>query len=276
MKGYKGFNKGLICRGKQYAENTIFEEPEAKICKRGMHFCETPFDVLDYYGFMDYNGELNEFAEVEALDEVKTNDNKKYCTKKLKIGAKLSLTEFIRACAERTENLNHSKDFDKISSSINDIRIGVMGWGSTIASTGYESTATSTGNFSTVTSTGRNSTVASTGDESTIVSTGHNSKVASTGDESTIVSTGSASTVASTGRNSTVASTGRFCIICCTGYGSRAKAKKGSWITLAEWKWVEGKEDFVPVNVKTEYVDGEHIKEDTYYELVNGEFQEVF
>lgn len=26
MKGYKAFNKGLVCRGKQYAENTIFEE----------------------------------------------------------------------------------------------------------------------------------------------------------------------------------------------------------------------------------------------------------
>lgn len=30
MKGYKGFNKGMICRGKQYAENTVFEEPEAR------------------------------------------------------------------------------------------------------------------------------------------------------------------------------------------------------------------------------------------------------
>ena len=26
MKGYKGFEKGLICKRKQYAENTVFEE----------------------------------------------------------------------------------------------------------------------------------------------------------------------------------------------------------------------------------------------------------
>ena len=26
MKGYKGFKKGLMCRGKQYAEDTVFEE----------------------------------------------------------------------------------------------------------------------------------------------------------------------------------------------------------------------------------------------------------
>ena len=81
MKGYKGFEPGLICRGKQYAENTVFEEEEAEICSYGMHFCENPFDVLDYYGFTNDTGDFNEFAEVEALDEVKTNDNRKFCTK---------------------------------------------------------------------------------------------------------------------------------------------------------------------------------------------------
>ena len=91
MKGYKAFNPGLICRGKQYAENTVFEEPTAEICRSGMHFCKAPLDVLDYYPLINDNGELNEFAEVEALDEAKTDDNKKYTTKKLKIGAKISL-----------------------------------------------------------------------------------------------------------------------------------------------------------------------------------------
>ena len=37
MKGYKGFRKGLICKDKQYAEDTIFEESEANICVNGMH-----------------------------------------------------------------------------------------------------------------------------------------------------------------------------------------------------------------------------------------------
>lgn len=97
MKGYKGFRKGLICKDKQYEENTIFEEPEANICVNGMHFCKNPMDVLDHYPLIDDNGEMCEFAEVEAMDETLTNDEKKYCTKKLKIGARLSLVEFIKA-----------------------------------------------------------------------------------------------------------------------------------------------------------------------------------
>ena len=49
MKGYKAFGKGMVCRGKQYAENTVYEEGRADICRAGMHFCENPFDGLDYY-----------------------------------------------------------------------------------------------------------------------------------------------------------------------------------------------------------------------------------
>ena len=31
MKGYKAFEKGMICRGKEYRENTVFEEDVAEI-----------------------------------------------------------------------------------------------------------------------------------------------------------------------------------------------------------------------------------------------------
>ena len=49
-------------------------------------------------------------------------------------------------------------------------------------------------------------------------------------------------------------------------------AKKGSWITLAEWQYSEEKRRLIPICVKTEYVDGERIKEDVFYTLKNGEF----
>lgn len=94
MKGYKAFDKGLVCRGKQYAENTVFEEDEAVICQKGMHFCAEPMDVFNYYP------PESEFAEVEAPDEAATNDGRKYVTKKLKVGSKMSLKELISAQVE--------------------------------------------------------------------------------------------------------------------------------------------------------------------------------
>ena len=93
MKGYKGFEKGLVCRSKQYAENTVFEEDDAEICKSGMHFCALPHQVFEHYS----PGENHEFAEVEALDDPVTDDNAKYCSKKLRIGAKISVFDMVKA-----------------------------------------------------------------------------------------------------------------------------------------------------------------------------------
>lgn len=64
-------------------------------------------------------------------------------------------------------------------------------------------------------------------------------------------------------------------VIMCAGNNSRVKATVGSWITLAEWIWNDEKKRNVPICVKTEYVDGERIKTDTWYKLENGAFVEV-
>ena len=92
MKGYKGYEKGLICRGKQYAVGEVFEEDKAEICENGMHFCALPHHVFEHYSA----GENHEFTEVEALDEVYTDDECKYCTKKLKTGAKINVFDICK------------------------------------------------------------------------------------------------------------------------------------------------------------------------------------
>ena len=144
MKGFKGFDKGLVCRGKQYKENTVFEEEAAEICKSGMHFCENPFDVLEYYDLVNTDGSFNEFAEVEALDKCLTDDNKKYCTKKLKIGAKLSFSGFVNACIEfifektKIEEMDE-EDYAQIGSSGNSAKITSEGEDSVICCAGHNS-----------------------------------------------------------------------------------------------------------------------------------------
>jgi hypothetical protein len=219
MKGYKGFEKGLICREKQYTENTVFEEENAKICESGMHFCKNPFDVWRFYPPCCRNGELNDFAEVEALDEAKTDDNIKFCTSKLKIGKKLTFTDFINAGIKAV--LNNAKS-------------------NKATNTGYSSAATNTGDFSAATN------------------TGDCSVATNTGDCSVATNTGDCSVATVEGKNS---------VAIVTGYNSKAKGVKGSWIVCTERD-----KNYNILCVKATEIDGEKIKENTFYTLKNGQF----
>ena len=96
-----------------------------------------------------------------------------------------------------------------------------------------------------------------------------------TGDSAQIGSSGHYAKIGSSGDSAKIDSTGVDSVICCAGHGCTVKAKIGSWITLAEWEYSEEKGRSVPRCVKTEYVDGEKIKADTWYRLKNGEFVEV-
>ena len=87
----------------------------------------------------------------------------------------------------------------------------------------------------------------------------------SSGDDAKIGSSGNYAKIGSSGKNS---------VVMCAGNNSIAKAKIGSWITLAEWER-DDNGDWIPINVVTKRVDGVEIKEDTYYKLVNGVFTEV-
>ena len=104
---------------------------------------------------------------------------------------------------------------------------------------------------------------------------GEKKQIGSSGDSAKIGSSGYYAQIGSSGDYAKIDSTGEDSVIMCAGNSSIAKAKVGSWITLAEWKWSYEKNHNVPVCVKTEYVDGDNIKADTLYQLKNGKFVEV-
>ena len=228
VKGYKAFNKGMICRGKQYEENATYEENGNEICEAGvMHFCENPFDVLNYYPLVDENGDISDFADVEAIGDI-YKEKDKTATNKLHIGAKLGLKGFIKACVDFT----------------------------------IEKTRIESGKDNETDSSGYSAQIGSSGDYAQIGSSGYYAKIGSSGDYAKITSEGKNSVVMAAGCNSI------------------AKAKIGSWITLVEWIRTDKTDDsgnciWIPKCVKTEYVDGERIKEDIFYKLVDGEFKEV-
>ena len=261
MKGFKAFGKGMICRGKQYKENTVFEEQEAVICQSGMHFCENPLDVLDYYPLVDENGDIVEVAEVEALYECQTDDNKKYCTKKLKIGVKLLLKDFVKAAIDFV----FEKSDGKVSTGDN----------AKLASSGDYAQLASSGNYAKLASSGYDAQLASSGDHAQLASSGDNAKLASSGDYAQLASSGYDAKLASSGDYAQLASSGYGAVIAGIGICNTAKGKKGSWLVLAEWGYNDIERKFIPICVKTAQIDGVVIKEDTFYKLKNGEFKEA-
>ena len=240
LNGYKAFEPGMICKGKQYQENTDYEEEGGKICEKGMmHYCVNPFDVLNFYPLVNDSGKVSDFAAVKSLEEPVSGDDGKFATKKLHIGVKLGLPGFVKACIDYLEEETIGKAPNSTVSSGNSAQIG---------------------------SSGNSAQIGSSGNYANIGSSGSYAKIGSSGNSAQIGSSGNYAQIESSGEDS---------VVCCSGDASVVKAKLGSWITLAEWEYSEAKNGCVPKCVKTEYVDGERIEADTWYKLIDGEFTEV-
>lgn len=97
MKGYKVFNPDWTCRDFQYEVGETYEIPESPIiCELGFHFCEKASDCFSYYSFSS----KNHVAEVEALGEVVTDNDGKFCTNKIHITREIPWDEVLRLVNE--------------------------------------------------------------------------------------------------------------------------------------------------------------------------------
>ena len=230
IKSYKGFDKNLKCRDFQYEIGKEYEmDGEIKVCNRGFHACESPFDVFDHYTMID-----SRFCEVEQDGNISKEDRgTKICSSKIKIKAELKLADMINLGVEWLKEITSP---EKIKTSIKD---NSSGYGAKIGSSGYDAQ---------------------------IVSSCKGAKIGSSG---------YGAKIGSSGYGAKIDSTGEGCVIMCAGINSVAKASKGSWITLSEWSYSDKKKRYIPVCVKTEFVDGEKIKADTYYKLAGGVFKEI-
>ena len=292
IKSYKGFDKNLRCRDFQYKIGGIYEmDGEIKVCNRGFHACESPFDVFDYYTMID-----SRFCEVEQDGNISKEDRgTKICSSKIKIKAELKLADMINLGIEWLKEITlpekiktsikdnssgnyaqigSSGDDAQIGSSGNGAKIGSSGYGAQIGSSGYGAKIGSSGNDAKIGSSGYGAQIGSSGNDAQIGSSGNGAQIGSSGNNAKIGSSGDGAQIGSSGNNAKIDSTGKDCVIMCAGINSVAKASKGSWITLSEWSYSEGKQRYIPICVKTEFVDGEKIKADTYYSLKGGVFVE--
>ena len=258
ITSYKAFDKNMQCRGFQYEVGKEYEmDGEIKCCNRGFHACKSPLEVWDYYDMLN-----SRFAEVEQSGKIDEEEKStKVCSSHIKIKAELKLADIINIGVEWLKDIT-SPSKVKTDGALNDNGDRKK----QIGSSGGSAQIGSSGDYAQIGSSGDYAQIGSSGDSAKIGSSGYYAQIGSSGDYAQIGSSGDYAQINSTGEDS---------VIMCAGNNSRAKAKVGSWITLTEWEWNDEKNRYVPVCVKTEYVDGNNIKADTWYQLKNGEFVEV-
>ena len=270
---YKGFDKDLKCSDFQYEVGKEYEmDGDIKYCKRGFHACESPLEVFDHYDMF-----TSRFAKVEQSGEIdKEEISTKVCSSKIKVKAELKLADIINLGIEWIKEVTSPtkvKKDDKNDNGGYSAQIGSSGDAAKIGSSGDYAQIGSSGDYAQIGSSGNYAKIGSSGDYAKIGSTGYAAQIGSSGYAAQIGSTGDYAKIGSSGDAAKIGSTGEHSVVMAAGHNSIAKAKIGSWITLAEWEYND--DVWVPIYVKTEQVDGERIKADTFYKLIDGEFKEV-
>ena len=316
---YKGMDENMCCRGKQYEIGKTYTENNAICCISGMHACENPLDVFQYYR---PDGK-NRFFEVECSGAINKgeNDSKFACTE-LKITGELSLSKFIRLSVQTTFDLamNRAKKktsgysssaatsgdsssaatsgyYSSAATSGDSSSAATSGYYSSAATSGYYSSAATSGYSSSAATSGNRSSAATSGDSSSAATSGYRSSAATSGDSSSAATSGYRSSAATSGYSSSAATSGDSSSAATSGYYSSATAT-GCYCSAQ----AEGKNSLAIANgahgrargvlgcylVLTEYdddgnmlwakiakVDGAAIKENVWYTLKNGEFEEA-
>ena len=241
MKVYKGTDKNMQCRGKQYVLGKKEVADGAIRCgNKGFHSCEAPFDVLRYYP--NING--NRFFEAEAggkIDKAE-NDDTKLASSELTLKSEINFAGLVKAQIEYTRKKSNAGTADGDWSNL------VGGNGSNLMG-GYKSNLLG-GNWSNLL--GGNWSNLLGGNGSNLLG-GYKSNLVC-GNESNLAGGNSSLII---GRN-----------------GCNVKGGLHSVIVLTEWKY-DDNGNYVPIAVKAEIVDGVRIKADTWYKLKNGELVEA-
>ena len=88
VKGFKGFNQDLTCRGFQYEIGKTYEyNGEIELCSSGFHFCRKLQDVHQFYDL-----KTSRICEIEADGKIDNDDIKSVCSR-IRIVRELSREE---------------------------------------------------------------------------------------------------------------------------------------------------------------------------------------
>jgi hypothetical protein len=277
IKGYKGFNKNMTCRGFQYEEGKEYEEETADSCHSGFHACEYPLDCFNYYSPNE-----SVYHEVEQSGEFdRGEDDSKVASTKIKIGARLDISGLVKAAIDFTmsrvkKEAGSDEDYGASSATGDYGASSATGNCGASSATGYKGASSATGDY------GASSATGNCGASS---ATGYKGASSATGDYGASSATGNCGASSATGYKGASSANDSESVAVAWGYKGKAMGVLGSHIVLAEWKYI-GKEDddrydrseqkaWEFLGAKMFRVDGEKVKPDTWYRLENGELMEV-
>ena len=240
VKAFKGFDKELKCRGFQFEIGKEYEEPDAKACDKGFHACEQPLDVFQYYA----PGQ-SRYCRVEQSGKIdRKGDDSKVASSRIKIGAEIGIPGLVQAQIEyvKAHTTTEYTDPEKATA-------GEYG----AATAGYAGAATA-GEYGAATAGNRGAATAG-------------EYGAATAGEYGAATAGYAGAATSRGQSAV----GKDGLAVARGSDVKVKGDLGAVLVLCE----EETCSYKVAAYKVEVVDGEKIKADTWYHLVDGEFVEV-
>ena len=235
MKAYKGFNKDMTCRDFKFEIGKEYAHEGKVEC------CKSGFHACEHpLDCLGYNPPSQSvYHEVELNGEIATDkesNDTKVAAEKIKIGARLDISGLVKAAVNFTfERAKKVKG--------NTVKLP-------------QGAASATGSQGAASATGSQGAASATGDYGAASATGYYGAASATGYK------GAASALNSTA------------VAVAWGKDGKARGIKGAHIVLAEWGDWNGKE-YPFICAKMAMVDGEKIKENTFYTLKNGEFVEV-
>ena len=272
IKSYKGFNKDMTCKDKQYEEGKEYTEERAKACDCGMHACEYPLDCFEYY-----DPAHSVYHAVEQGGELSKNgDDSKVASTYMRVGARLDVRVLVKAAIKYTRSRTITEYTDPDMATAGDS--GAATAGDRGAATAGNYGAATAGNYGAATA--GNYGAATAGDRG--AATAGNSGAATAGDRgaATAGEYGAATAgeygAATAGNYGAATSRGKSAsgengLSVARGNDVRVKGGMGAILVIAE----ENVSDYDIAEWKAVVVDGEKIKPDTWYKLENGELVEA-
>ena len=249
MKAYKGFDKNLRCKGLQYEIGGTQAVDDVKLCNHGLHACEAPLDVFNYYA--PGNGSRYCEVEMEGVSDERGGDSKRVA-KKLTVGAEIGIPGLVKAHIEyvKSHTTNEHTDPKMATAGYR----GAATAGDRGAATAGNSGAATAGNYGAATAGYRGAATAGYRGAATAGDSG----AATAGNSGAATAKGSVSV----GKNGCGLVRGNDVTI---------KGGLGAVLVICE----ENADNWDIKEWKAFVVDGTDIRADTWYKLVDGKLVEA-